>query len=216
MRPARQHTATTSHSWRCVGCTLTMSESLPQYVNTFIVGAPCLLAILLFVLGVCGRAHERRPRVHVSPHPRLHEAESRLPEADLHLLLPPPPCSISDDLIACGDGSGSGVPFQTLRKRHHASVLPAATFHVIRPAFYSVLEVGARTLRPGGVNSGFTAPVRWSGSPPIATTTIRRARITWSHLVPMTIHTSCALAHETDPAPALRAQVAAAWAGAVH
>ena len=32
----------------------------------------------------------------------------------------------------------------------------------------------------------------------------------------MTIHTLCALAHETDPAPALRAQVAAAWAGAVH
>ena len=39
-------------------------------------------------------------------------------------------------------------------------------FHVVRPAFHSVLEAGARgSTRPGGVNSGFTAPVRWSRIP---------------------------------------------------
>ena len=61
--------------------------------------------------------------------------------------LPPPPCSISDDLIACGDGSGSGATypvFKRCRSAHIMRRLPAA--HVVRPAFHSVLEVGAEAL----------------------------------------------------------------------
>ena len=82
--------------------------------------------------GVFGRYRSTGRTYSVSSLPSLPEAEIPLPEATpAPVQLPPPPCSISDGHIACGDAPGSGATHPIFKRYRSAHImsrwLPAAS-----------------------------------------------------------------------------------------
>ena len=117
--------------------------------------------------------HHTRPSYppSVSPHPPLPEVESPLPEVELRSRR-----RRRRHARPLKASSRAEMALGRVRPKPSSNAVAARTswvcgcrrraFHVVWRAFHSVLEVGARgSMRPGGVNSGFPAPVRCSRTP---------------------------------------------------